>query len=207
MIKRFYSTASAANLCQVSRGSVLRWIREGQLKAGTTMGGHHRIQPADLLELLQKLDIPIPPEVNSYPAVETPKKILIVEDDPDICRLVKQGLRKLPFKTECEFAYDGLQAGWRLSKVVPDLVILDLHLPKVDGYDVCKFLKSEPAFKKTKIIAISTHTPEKEVRILKLGADCFLSKPFSLVQLEKIVRQQLGWGSAVTVKGALANGV
>ena len=98
-----------------------------------------------------------------------------------------------------EDAEDGLQAGWILSRFVPDLVLLDLHLPKVDGYDVCEFLKSEPAFKKTKIIAMSTHTPEKEARILKLGADSFLSKPFELSDLERSMRRQLFAGQTSSV--------
>lgn len=201
MRKQFYSTTAAAQLFQVARGSVLRWIREGQLKSAATIGGHHRIQAADLFEMLTKLGIPVPDDNGSADEYKKTKRILIVEDDPDMCRLIKQGLRKLPGKIICDTVHDGLQAGWRLSKFIPDLVILDLHLPKVDGYEVCKFLKSEAVFKKTKIIATSTHTPEKEARILRIGADCFLSKPFNLAQLEHKVRSQLFDRSAATLSG------
>lgn len=190
-LKQFYSTADAAKVCQVSRGSVLRWIREGRLKAATTIGGHHRIQSSDLMGLAQDLGVPVPVAEKNQGIDQTPKKILIVEDDIDICRLVERALEQIPAETKCRVARDGLHAGWVLSKFIPDLVFLDLHMPNIDGYEVCKLLRSEPAFEQTKIVAISTFETEKKERILSLGAHYFLSKPFEIEEIEDVIQKQL----------------
>lgn len=198
---QYYSTTAAAKLCQASRGSVLRWVHEGRLKASVTPGGHHRIHASDLEEFLKQLGISAPADFREFIPVN---KILIVEDDPDMCRFIKKALSKLPARIESQTANDGLQAGWYLSKSVPDLVILDLHLPKVDGFEVCKFLKSEPVFSKTKILAVSTYNAEKKERILKLGADCFLGKPFTFQAITQIIERLLGNGKTVFEKGEAA---
>lgn len=184
---KFISTAQAARYCQVSRGSMLRWIREGRLKAATTAGGHHRIQLSELTHLMNQLGLPMPEEMNS---VKT-HKILIVEDDMPIRRLIEKGLSLLEISVETRSAADGLQAGWHLSRFVPDLILLDLHLPKVDGYEICRLVKSEKVFKQTKVIAISTYSAEKKQRILEMGADAFLNKPFGLQQIGQAVREIL----------------
>lgn len=185
-MQRFYSTSQAAKFCQVSKSSVLRWIQEGRLKAATTLGGHNRIQAEHLINFLNELGIPA---FEMFQQTFVPvKHVLIVDDDPDICALVKKGLSRLSAKMEFQIAHDGLQAGWKLSKFVPDLVVLDLHLPQVDGYQVCKLLRSEPTFKNTKILAISTYDQVKKEKILGLGADYFLSKPFKLQDIEETVR-------------------
>jgi len=190
--KKFYSTTAAARLCQVSRGSVLRWIHEGQLNAALTLGGHHRIQAEDLSALLARQGVPIPEELG-LSAGNSPqaRKVLIVEDDPDMCRFIRQGLRGLTEPLICDEAHDGLQAGWLLRHQVPDLVLLDIHLPKIDGYAVCRLLKSENIFKNTRIIVSSTYSVEKEALVLELGANYFLKKPFTLEQLKQAVTEQL----------------
>lgn len=110
-------------------------------------------------------------------ANRTMKKILLVEDDADIAKLYREELLRAGF--EVQIAEDGLAAMRSLHQGCPDLVILDLLLPKLNGADVLKFIRTSPALKPTKVIIFSnTNTYMTDVALAaeKLGADAFLFK-------------------------------
>lgn len=108
----------------------------------------------------------------------THKKILIVEDERDILHLVKHYLEKEGFRTVV--AMTGLEALKKVTEDKPDLVVLDLMLPEMDGLEVCKRLRSAPDTAMLPIIMLTAKAEESDTIVgLELGADDYVIKPFS----------------------------
>lgn len=106
------------------------------------------------------------------------KKILVVEDDRDISELINYNLGREGYDIAC--LYDGSQAVDYVRKRKPELIILDLMLPEVDGIEICRTLKSDPATKHIPIIMLTAKSEEADVVVgLQMGADDYISKPFS----------------------------
>jgi two-component system alkaline phosphatase synthesis response regulator PhoP len=108
----------------------------------------------------------------------TPKKILIVEDEPDIAQLVKLYLEKDGFRAS--IAKSGVEALLLIKSGNPDLLVLDLMLPEIDGIEVCKRLRNAPDTALLPIIMLTAKSEESDTIIgLELGADDYVTKPFS----------------------------
>lgn len=106
------------------------------------------------------------------------QKILIVEDEKDIVELLKYNLQKEGFKTI--FAYNGNDALESIEKGNPDLIILDLMLPEIDGIEICRILKKDNETKNIPIIMLTARATEMDKILgLDLGADDYITKPFS----------------------------
>ena len=109
---------------------------------------------------------------------QRPKKILIVEDEPDIAQLVRHYLEKEGFHPN--IAKTGLEALNLAASEHPDLVILDLMLPQMDGLEVCKALRHKPETALLPIIMLTAKREESDTVVgLELGADDYVTKPFS----------------------------
>lgn len=105
-------------------------------------------------------------------------KILIVEDEEDIAEIIKLNLEKEGFRTVIE--EDGLNGFLAVGREKPDLILLDIMLPGINGLDFCRKLKSSPELSKIPIIMISAKSEESDIVIgLELGADDYVTKPFS----------------------------
>lgn len=121
------------------------------------------------------------------------KNILIVEDEHDIAALVEQYLRKEGFQVES--LTDGARALERIRKKPPDLVVLDLMLPGMDGLEICRALRSEERFRALPLIMLTARSTESDRVIgLEMGADDYVTKPFSprelLARVRALLRRQ-----------------
>jgi two-component system, OmpR family, alkaline phosphatase synthesis response regulator PhoP len=118
------------------------------------------------------------------------KKILIVDDEPDIILMVGTRLKANGY--EIISAGDG-QAGYEMAqKEKPDLVILDLMLPKMDGYKVCGFLKRDYRYAKIPILMFTAKAQEEDMKLAReMGADAYLVKPFKPEELLGKIRELL----------------
>lgn len=185
---KYFGTYEAAKLCQVSPGSLIRWIKEGKLAASVTPGGHHRIAAKELIQLLKHSRMPVPPELEDQSRI----RILIVDDEPEVRGLIRWMLERQEGNLLIEEAHDGFGAGWKARDFRPDLVILDLMMPNLDGFYVCKTIRDSADLKGTKIIVITALLDEAvRDKILSLGADDFLYKPFEIDQLKEKVMAHL----------------
>jgi DNA-binding response OmpR family regulator len=117
-------------------------------------------------------------------------RILIVEDDPDIAELVARYLERAGFQTER--AANGREALQTVAARLPDLLVLDLMLPHVDGIEICRSLRANAATASLPIIMLTARADESERIVgLELGADDYLAKPFSPGELVARVRAVL----------------
>jgi len=106
------------------------------------------------------------------------KKILVVEDDRDISELITYNLEREGYEIAC--LYDGGQVVDFVHKRKPELIILDLMLPEVDGIEICRTLKSDAATKHIPIVMLTAKSEEADVVVgLQMGADDYIPKPFS----------------------------
>src|ERR1700689_4887128 len=106
------------------------------------------------------------------------KKILVVEDDRDISELISYNLEREGYDIAC--LYDGSEVIDFVRKRKPDLIILDLMLPEVDGIEICRTLKSDGNTKHIPIVMLTAKSEESDVVIgLQMGADDYIPKPFS----------------------------
>jgi len=106
------------------------------------------------------------------------KNVLVIEDDEDIASLIRYNLDKGGYKAHCSFSGEaGLDEA---QKNVPDIILLDLMLPGLDGFSVCKKLKELRKTKNTPVIIVSARGEENDiVKGLECGADDYIIKPFS----------------------------
>jgi len=116
------------------------------------------------------------------------KKIIIVEDDQDINELIAYNLCKEGFSVESSF--DGFDAQAKLSTEVFDIVVLDIMLPGIDGFSICKAIKETPAAFKTFVIMLTAKSESQDKIYGNLvGADYYLTKPFDISKLIQIIKE------------------
>jgi excisionase family DNA binding protein len=186
------SVNKASQYCKVSPQTIVNWINVGKLKAYRTAGGHRRIVKSDLDEFLERHNMPAFGSSSFTSGKERTgaRKILVVDDDSVIVQTITAALEEDPHKYEVLSAGDGFEAGLQVSRFNPDLVILDLRMPNIDGYEVCRALKKSNYTKHVKIIVLSAFLDDENTRkLLKSGADLCFSKPLPLEMLkEEIAR-------------------
>ncbi len=118
------------------------------------------------------------------------ERILVVEDERTIAELVAEGLKRQGFRAE--ISPDGDTALDRIESTLPDLVVLDLMLPGLDGWEVCRRMKESPRTKDIPIIMLTARRDERDaISGLELGADDYMRKPFSLLELVARVKALL----------------
>jgi excisionase family DNA binding protein len=181
------STFAIAQMLRVDPGSVANWIDQSLLKAHRTPGGHRRVAEEDLLEFLKQHRMPIPEQLG-----KAPTRVLIVDDEPAVTQLISRAIHSRFPDFELVEAHDGFRAGNILATLVPDLVLLDLRMPGMDGFEVCRMIRSEASTKHTEVIAMTAYpSPETEKKIFECGASVCLSKPLDMAELMDSIQKSL----------------
>lgn len=176
--KTVFTTGEAAKICKVSQQTIIRCFDNGTLKGFRVPGSRFRRIPRDQLYTFMK-DNGIPTD-----ALESGKrKILIVDDDLDLVDLLVEFFVK-DGRFEIDTANNGFDAGMKVKEFRPDIVILDVMLPDINGREVCQRVRSDPNLEAVKIICISGMVEHDKIEDLRAaGADEFLSKPFTVDRL------------------------
>jgi len=192
-------TREVAKRCHVSVAAVTKWIRQGKLKAFSTPGGHYRILEDDLQVFAQQTGIPIFREEIREPVAKE-WKILVVDDDPAILDLVSTALEKVEEDYRIRAADNGYDAGTLAATWEPDLLILDLVMPGLNGFEVCERLSKKKGTR-PKILAITGFSTEENVaKALVAGAEACLTKPFTATEVIGHVRELLGIATEPTME-------
>lgn len=125
---------------------------------------------------------------------ESPKKLLIVEDEQDLALAMKFDLELSGY--EVATAKDGMEGLAMAREIVPDLVILDLLLPKIDGYRVCRMLKVDGRTARIPILMLTAKSTSEDERLgTQSGADLYMTKPFDPQELLESIEALTGNGS------------
>ncbi len=192
--KPVFTTFEAAKLCHVSPLSIINWVNAGRLPAFRTPGGHRRIRREDLVRFMQENGIPVP---DSLREGSGRPRVLVVDDDASIREVLAEYMSSRSKPYEVMTASDGFEAGRLVATFRPDVVLLDLRMPGIDGFQVCRTIKGDPDTSKTTIVAITGFFDgETEARILQCGAVRCFAKPVEPSVLTAFVDSVLAQGSA-----------
>jgi len=130
-----------------------------------------------------------------------PKKILAVDDERHIVRLVEVNLQRAGY--EVVTAYDGREALEKVKSETPDLVVLDVMMPYMDGFEVLKNLKADPTTAEIPVIMLTAKAQDADVfRGWQSGVDCYLTKPFNPMELLTFVKRIFDSQGGATVDGS-----
>jgi two-component system phosphate regulon response regulator PhoB len=117
-------------------------------------------------------------------------RVLLVDDEPSIVKMVGKRLETEGFQVSV--AMDGQEALAKIQSEHPDLVILDLMLPKVNGYEVCTMMKQDTRHRQIPVVIFTAKTQEKDEKMaVECGADAFVRKPFRAEELMEKIRSLL----------------
>ena len=176
--KTVFTTGEAAKICKVSQQTIIRCFDNGSLKGFRVPGSRFRRIPRENLFSFMK-DNGIPTD-----ALESGKRrVLIVDDDQGLVDLLVDVFDK-DGRFEIRSANNGFDAGMLVKEFRPDLVVLDVMLPDINGKEVCQRVRSDPTLESVKIICISGMVERNKVQELRdAGADDFLQKPFTVDQV------------------------
>ncbi len=173
--KSVFTTFETAKLCHVSPLSIINWVNAGRLPAFRTPGGHRRIRREDLVRFMRENGIPLPEELREGSGRT---RVLIVDDEASIRDVMGEHLTTRTPAYEVLTAADGFEAGRLVATFRPDVVLLDLRMPGLDGFQICRTIKADPETSSTIVIAMTGYySPETEARILECGAIRCFAKP------------------------------
>ncbi len=178
-MKTVFTTGEAAKICKVSQQTIIRCFDSGQLKGFRVPGSRFRRIPRDILYRFMK-DNGIPTD-----ALESGKrKALVVDDDEELVELIRDVLES-DGRFEVRDANNGFEAGMMVKEYHPDIIVLDVMLPDINGKEVCQRVRGDTTLDDVKIICISGMVEQDKIADLKeAGADDFMQKPF---EVEKLV--------------------
>ncbi|MBP8129771.1 MAG: response regulator [Candidatus Hydrogenedentes bacterium] len=173
--KQSFSTSEVARYCHVTADTIRKWAEAGRIQVFKTPGGHRRIRREDLVRFLRDNSIPIHEDLDNSGV-----KVLVVDDEKSVISVVRRFLERAQTPFQIEVALDGFDAGQQVATFKPDVIFLDLRLPGLDGFEVCRRIKSNKDTASMHVIAMTGYY-EGDVaqRIIELGAAMLMQKPFT----------------------------
>jgi excisionase family DNA binding protein len=177
-MKTVFTTGEAAKICKVSQQTIIRCFDAGQLKGFRVPGSRFRRIPRDVLYKFMK-ENGIPTD-----ALESGRrKALVVDDDEELVELIRDALEG-DGRFEVRVANNGFDAGMMVKEYRPDIIVLDVMLPDINGKEVCQRVRMDSTLDDTKIICISGMVEADRIAELKqAGCNDFLQKPFEIETL------------------------
>ena len=177
----FFTTFEISQICGVNPTTVQNWVKGKKLKAFQTPGGHRRIRREDLILFMKEFGMPLPEGL-----LHNPPLAMIVDDENDILDMLEDLLRSGEQEINVVRAQSGVGALLLIGECKPDLLILDIMMPGMNGYEVCQKLKANSGTHNVRIVAISgDHNPVVRERILNAGADLFFTKPLEIINFRE----------------------
>lgn len=186
-----YSALEVAKLCGVVNQTAINWIRNNHIKAFNTPGGQFRVYPEDLVEFMRARNIQIPAELRlACKGGCVDSSLLIVDDDRGLNTVVAKYMERNVPGLSVYQAFDGFEAGSIMVEKMPRILMLDLNLPGIDGYDLCRRINESDRFGKPQIIVITAlENDELEKSIRDFGVCLYMKKPLNLVQLAENIKK------------------
>lgn len=177
-MKTVFTTGEAAKICKVSQQTIIRCFDSGQLKGFRVPGSRFRRIPRDVLYKFMK-ENGIPTD-----ALESGKrKALLVDDDEELVELIRDVL-EADGRFEVRVANNGFDAGMMVKEYHPDIIVLDVMLPDINGKEVCQRVRSDTSLDDVRIICISGMVEQDKINDLRAaGANDFVHKPFEVEAL------------------------
>ena len=174
-MKTVFTTGEAAKICKVSQQTIIRCFDSGQLKGFRVPGSRFRRIPRDQLYTFMR-ENGIPTD-----ALDSGKrKVLVVDDDEDLVELICDALDR-DGRFDIRSVNNGFGAGMLIKEFRPDLIVLDVMLPDINGKEVCQLVRGDKSMDNVRIICISGMVETGKIQELTdAGANEFMKKPFDV---------------------------
>jgi len=180
--RQYLTPNEVADMLMVSPVTVRQWASKGDLPALTTPGGHRRFVKQDIEDFARQRGLSL------LPSSRDEMRILIVDDDQQFSGYLKELLGMCEQAVKIELAKDGFEAGQKLETFQPNIVLLDLMMPGLNGYETCQRMKADPRTKSIRVIAMTGYPSEENIQhILDEGAEICLPKPVETDKLYKLL--------------------
>lgn len=180
--KPYLTPNEVAEMLMVSPTTIRQWASQGKLNSALTPGGHRRFLRADVERFSRQNNLTLPLRDNDV------TRILIVDDDEEVGQLLTRLFTYSSSPVETMTATSGFEAGRLVHGFEPHVVLLDLMMPGVDGFEVCRDIKQNPATRAIRVVAMTGYYEDDNVAgILDAGAEVCLSKPFKLNALLRAI--------------------
>jgi len=179
--KRYLTTGKVGEMLEVSPAAIKKWIQQGKLAAFRTPGGHFRIL-VDEFERFQKTH-------GFGTRSGEPLRVLVLDDEADA---IVASLRAVYPRARMETAANGFEGLLKVGTFRPDVLLLDLGMPGMDGFEVCRQIKRDPVIRDTKVVVMTAQSLDAEPRAREAGADGFLSKPFAVDAVRGLLARLFG---------------
>ncbi len=190
--KKVFTTGEAALVCGLSQQTIIRCFDAGRLTGFRVPGSKFRRIPRDeLIRFLKSNNLPLDMLQGAA------RRVLAVDDDTTMLALYQHAFSKEGSSIELHVAENGYDAGLLTERLKPDLLILDYHLPDINGVAVCKRIRSAAHLASVRILCVSGVADRSAIdELVAAGADAFLAKPFDARTLVANVERMLGTSSA-----------
>ncbi|MBI2059460.1 MAG: response regulator [Nitrospirae bacterium] len=167
--------------------TVQRWIDSGDIPAHRTLGGHRRIQMRDLVEMAHAKGLPLLGEIPV-----SSRTVLVIDDEPDVLETLAVRIRGMRPDLKVLAADSGFKAGVLVRSTAPALILLDIRMPGMDGIEVCRMLRADPATASSRVVGLTAYRERRDVEALKsAGAMDVFFKPFEPEALGELLDRVL----------------
>ena len=185
----YYTTYQVSKILGVSLPTVVNWVNSDKLKAHRTPGGHRRIGRNDLISFAREYNYPLSDEFLAESSGR--RRVLIVDDERDFSDMVRDYL-SMKGDYDVEVADSGFAAGYTVARFKPDLILMDIMMPDMDGFEVLRMLRAGRDTHHIPIVACTAYRDVSvEKRIQEEDFDGFIQKPLKLDELLGIIEQTL----------------
>lgn len=184
-----FTTYDIGRMIGTDPTTVHKWIDKGLMRGYRTPGGHRRVRADDLRTFLLAHKMPVPKELGGPDHL----RVLLVDDDAQLLKTVSKALKRLRPNWELVTLSSGIEALLRMQTLAPDAVVLDIFMPELDGFEVCRRMQARQETSGIKLIAATgRHTADVEKKALAAGAFACLKKPLAGPDLVEAIEVAVG---------------
>jgi excisionase family DNA binding protein len=181
---QLYTTHDISRLLQVDPSTVSKWIDRGILLAFRTPGGHRRVRSSDLRTFLIAHQMPVPEELGSQVV-----RLLVIDDEKAVLDAMKRAFKPLSNQMEIITTTSGVEALLLVSEQKPHGMLIDLNMPDIDGFEVCRRIRARKQLESVRLITMTArHNQEMVEASLRAGAVACLPKPVDPQQVIDLFR-------------------
>ena len=185
----YYTTYQVSKILGVSLPTVVNWVNSNKLNAHRTPGGHRRIGRSDLISFAREYNYPLSDEFLADSSGR--RRVLIVDDERDFSDMVRDYL-SMKGDFDVEVADSGFAAGYTVARFKPDLILMDIMMPDMDGFEVLRMLRAGRDTHHIPIVACTAYRDATvEKRIQEEDFDGFIQKPLKLDELMGLIDETL----------------
>ncbi len=182
---KYFTSHQVGDLLQVNPSSVVKWINDGLIYAFRTPGGHRRVAADEVVRFARHHGMPVPEELRGLAI----SQVLVVDDDPRFLSALARAFKPFDDEVSLRTVENGIDALLLVGEIRPDVLILDLRMPGLNGYDLLERLRDNAATRNIQVVVVTGEADEATaVKCKEMGAVACLVKPVKVQTLLDTIR-------------------